>query len=40
LLEKKNKHVLTSAAKRGDNEVVMLTLDGKKSRMVELTIEN
>lgn len=39
VLEQKTKHSLVSAAKRGDSEVVMLTLDGSKSRMVEMKIE-
>lgn len=39
VLEQKTKHSLVSAAKRGDGEVVMLTLDGGKSRMVEMKIE-
>lgn len=39
VLEQKTKHSLVSAAKRGGGEVVMLTLDNGKSRMVEMKIE-
>ena len=39
VLEQKTKHAVVSAAKRGNNEMVMLTLDGNKSRMVEMKIE-
>ena len=39
VLEQKTKHAVVSGAKRGNNEMVMLTLDGNKSRMVEMKIE-
>lgn len=39
ILEQKTKHSLVSAAKRGEGDVVMLTLDGAKSRMVDMKIE-
>lgn len=39
VLEQKTKHSLVSAAKRENGDIVMLTLDGSKSRMVEMKIE-
>ena len=40
VMEQKTKHALVSSAKRGEGEVVMLTVEGEKTRMVELKIGN
>lgn len=38
ILEQKTKHSLVSAAKKGDREAVALTLDGSKSRRMEMGV--
>lgn len=39
VLEKKTKHMLVAASKREDGSVMMMTRNGKKSRLVELKLE-